>query len=163
MATKFSIDIDTTADVAQPMVSGALRTSLTNLQHMLAQLKSGYLNATTTITARNTGVKASGTFTIDASATGDLTATINGVGITVTWAVDDATTAAALTAAINASSNALIQNLVTATRSGLVITVTAVSPGKLGNAVTTEATGTGITADQARLTGGSETRLTYSL
>ncbi len=89
--------------------------------------------------------------------------TINGVAITVTWATDDATTATALTAAINASSNALVQNLVTASLSGLVITITAVVPGKTGNAITLACTGTGITASGARLTGGSESRFTVAL
>lgn len=97
---------------------------------------------------------ASGTVTIS-SGTGSITATINGVAIAVTWGTSDTATATALAAAINASTNALVKGLVTATSAAGVVTVKAFQPGKLGNAITLAASGTGATASGARLTGGA--------
>lgn len=101
-----------------------------------------------------TPVAASGTVTI-ASGSGSIAAVINGVSIAVTWATSDTATATALAAAINASSNALVQYLVSATSSAGVVTIAALQKGITGNCITLAATGTGATASGARLTGGA--------
>lgn len=108
---------------------------------------------TTTSNGGTSAAYASGTVTI-ASGSGSITATINGVGISVTWATSDTATAAALAAAINASVNALVQPFVSATSALGVVTITAKNLGVQGNTVTLAASGTGATASGARLTGG---------
>jgi phage tail sheath gpL-like len=86
-----------------------------------------------------------------------VTATINGVAITVAYVSSNNNTAALLAAAINASTNALVRYLVSATVSGGVVTITALQPGITGNTITLAASSTGTgtaTASGARLTGG---------
>lgn len=100
------------------------------------------------------GVLASGTVTISGGS-GSETATINGVGISVTWATSDAATASALAAAIQNSTNALIAGVVTATVASNVVTITAAQGGATGNAITLAGSGTGVSASGARLTGGA--------
>lgn len=101
-----------------------------------------------------TAAAASGTVTI-ASGTGSIAAVINGVSTAVTWATSDTATATALAAAINASTDALVQYHVTATSAAGVVTVTAAKKGISGNCITLAATGTGATASGARLTAGA--------
>ncbi len=104
-------------------------------------------------------VRASGTLTLSTSS-GAIVAVINGVSITSTLSSGDTLNAAALAAAINASTNALVAGRVTATSaaSGLdaIVTITAVNAGADANGFTTTASGTGCTADQARLLGGTD-------
>lgn len=97
---------------------------------------------------------ASGTVTLSSSS-GTVGATINGVSVTTAFDTSDTVTATALAAAINASTNALVQYLVTASSSAGVVTITATQKNRLGNAITLAATGTGATASGARLTGGA--------
>lgn len=104
-------------------------------------------------TATTSLVPAAGTVTIS-SGSGTITATINGVAIAVTWGTSDTATAAALAAAINASTNALVQYLVAATSVAGVVTIRALQPGITGNTITLAASGTGATASGARLVGG---------
>lgn len=119
------------------------------------QLAAGMIDQTT-LTFDDTPLNASGTITIS-SGSGVLTATINGVAIaTASQSGTDTACAVALAAAINASVSALIVGIVTATSALGVVTITAVRKGKAGNAITTAASGTGATADQARLTGGTD-------
>ena len=99
-------------------------------------------------------VFASGTVTIS-SGSGSITATINGVGTSVTWGTSDTATATALAAAINGSANSLVQYHAKATSSAGVVTITALAPGQWGNAITLAASGTGATASGARLTSGA--------
>lgn len=99
-------------------------------------------------------VAATGTWTT-ASGTGAQTLVINGVSIGITWATSDTVSAALMAAAVNASTNALVLGLVTATSALGVVTVSAV-PGAMANAITTTATGTGASAGQARLAGGTD-------
>lgn len=98
---------------------------------------------------------ASGTVTLSGSS-GTFTATINGVAVTVTYASSINNTAALLAAAINASTNALVQYLVAATVSGAVVTIRSLQPGITGNAITLAASASAgtATASGARLTGG---------
>lgn len=113
----------------------------------------------------NRGDTATGTYSIS-GASGDLTATISGTGVTLPGAgyASDAAAATALAAAINADST--VNKIVSALADGTTITITPVAAGKFGNAVTTTATGTGLTADQATLaggTGGSGNYLKYAV
>ena len=152
-----------------PLVTGNLgvvvpnkpEVTLENLQEFFASLKPGAASLTTggvpnTIAVRCdvNPVAATGTFTV-ATGAGTLTAIINGISIAVTATGVDAADAALVAAAINASTNALVTGLVTETSALGVVTVTAVA-GKMGNAITTTATGTNFTAGQARLTGGTD-------
>jgi trimeric autotransporter adhesin len=106
--------------------------------------------------------QATGTLTLS-SASGSVGGIINGVTITVTASGGDAATATALAAAINASVDPLVQHLVRADNldangaATAVVTVTAHTPGVAGNTVTLAATGTGVTASGARLTGATST------
>ncbi len=100
-------------------------------------------------------VAATGTVTIGGTVANTVSVTINGVAISRTASGDETANAAAFAVLINASTDALITGLVTATSALGVITITALA-GKMGNAVTTAAAGTGMTADQARLTGGTD-------
>lgn len=154
MSTKYLLYVSDSGDRAQPVVSGAKRESAVRLADMFKAAASGSTNGMTLV-ARNSAVAASRTITLS-SASGDISAVINGVTITVTYATSDANTASLLAAAINASSDALVANHVTASAAAGVVTVTAVLPGRTGNTITIAATGTGATAAGARLTGGSD-------
>lgn len=101
-----------------------------------------------------TAAAASGTVTL-ATASGAVGAIINGVTVTATWATSDANSASLIAAAINASTNALVQHHVTASASGAVVTITSAKKGIGGNTITLAASGTGVTASGARLTGGT--------
>lgn len=172
MATLYSLDI-ATGDYNQPMVSGAKRESLVDLIYFLKRCLAGGNTSATTISVRNTGVKATGTVTCASIADSD-TVTINGVAFTAQDASpganeflqtgDDTADAAALAAAINASASAGISGIVTATSSGAVVTVSAAVPGKIGNAITlASSNGTRAAVSAARLAGGSESAFTFSL
>lgn len=105
--------------------------------------------------AQSEGAQATGTVTIS-SGSGATAATINGVACSVTWASSDDNTATLLANKINeTASNALIGHLVVATAATNVVTITAVQGGVSGNAITLSASGTGVTASGARLTGGA--------
>lgn len=104
--------------------------------------------------------EASGTLTLS-SASGAVGGTINGVSVTVTASGGDTATATALAEAINASGNALVNEHVSATSAAGVVTLTAKTAGPGGNAVTLAASGTGVTASGARLTGGTSTSYTF--
>lgn len=117
--------------------------------------------AATVLQTKVTQAFASGTVTI-ASGSGSITATINGVATAVTWGTSDTATATALAAAINASSDALVNKHVSATSALGVVTITAINGGYVGNAVTLAASGTGATASVARLAGGSATITNYT-
>ncbi len=121
-------------------------------------LTSALASTSTSIRCDVNPVAATGTITLSTSS-GAIAAVINGVTITSTLSSGDTLNAAALAAAINASTDALVVGLVTATSAAAgadaIVTITAL-PGKMGNAVTTAATGTGATADQVRLTGGTD-------
>lgn len=143
-----------------PVVSGDKRLTILNLIRLLTSVRSGIRGATT-LQTEHTGVQASGTLTLS-TASGTVGGTINGVSVTVSASGGDTTTAAAIAAAINASANALVSNHVTASSSGAVVTVTSKFPNHAGNAVTLAASGTGVTASGARLTGGSATSNSFT-
>ncbi len=159
-----------TPSSTSPLVTGNLGvvvpnkglTTLENLIVMLERFRAGAPSITNAGVPNTNAVRcdvnpvaATGTYTISGGS-GVLTATINGVGVTTaSQSGTDTACATALAAAINASTNALVTGLVTATSALGVVTVTALA-GKMGNAVTTAASGTGNTADQTRLTGGTD-------
>lgn len=107
------------------------------------------------IKTQTNAVKATGTITLSAHVAAD-TVTVNGVTLTADtdYAVGgtDTLTAVALAAAINA--NSTLDGMVVATSSGAVVTVTAISPGELGNAVTLAISAHG-SVSGARMTGGT--------
>jgi phage tail sheath gpL-like len=121
-------------------------------------------------------VKATGTITFSAAGAANDTILVNGVTFTARasgatgnqWNVGASATAsaAALAAAINASSTALVQNYVVASAASGVVTITAYDPGKTGNCITiaegVDST-SAMTVSGARLTGGSNgTEASYS-
>jgi phage tail sheath gpL-like len=144
-------------DKLPPMKTGAPKVNLRTLLNFLTAIVAGIKQAKSVDIHPNASadpVAASGTLTIS-SGSGTVGGSINGVSITVTWGTSDTATATALAAAINASTNALVQNLVTASAAAGVVTITAVQKGKQGNTMTLAASGTGVTASGARLTGGT--------
>lgn len=104
---------------------------------------------------------ASGTVTFSAS-DGVITITINGVAVAEdVTGFDDAEAAEIFVGSINGESNPLIEGMVTASSSGGVLAITAAYPGVAGNTTTLAATGTGVTASGARLTGGVSISYTF--
>lgn len=107
---------------------------------------------TGSIDVQNAPAFASGTLTLS-SASGTVGGTIGGQAVTVTASGGDTATAAALAVAINANTTA--NTYVVATSALGVVTVTAIVPGTIGNSMSLVASGTGVTASGARLTGGT--------
>lgn len=142
-----TVDTDTFA------ASTGINTALA-LQGLFKSLAAGSRTKPATLTIQTTPVAASGTWTTS-SGSGTQTCVISGVSISITWATDDTVSAALMATAINASANALVAGVVTATSALGVVTITAVQKGLSANGITTTATGTGATAQQARLTGGT--------
>jgi hypothetical protein len=109
-------------------------------------------------------VAASATLTLSTAGTAGDNVSINGVAITAvaSGAVNNqyaiagtaALTAANLAAAINASTTSLVSGLVVASVVGAVVTVSAVSKGIAGNAITLASGQGDIVASSARLVGG---------
>lgn len=151
------VSVQFTDPVGGFTLTGGKREILQKLIAFSRAVLAGARSGSATVDVRSGLARASGTVTLS-TASGTITATINGVAIQVTWATSDANTASLLAAAINASSNALVADLVTASAASNVVTITSVAGGKVGNCITLAASGTGATASGARLTGGSETR-----
>lgn len=102
------------------------------------------------------GAQANATVTVSGADGGTYATTINGVTINATGTNgNDTSTATSIAAAINSSTDALIQGLVHATSSGGVVTISATHGGHQGNAITLAATGTGATASATRLGSGA--------
>ncbi len=152
--TVLNLLLTTTQGLPANTVISDRNTTLKNIKNLYKALSAGALASPSVLIARVAPVYASGTITLS-SASGTLTATINGVSVTSSGAGTDTADAVAMAVAINASADALISGLVTATSALGVVTITAVNPGKSGNAITTAGSGTGVTADQARLVGGT--------
>lgn len=159
MATStYVATITTTASLAYTsMAAGEQLRTIRRLGEFLQACASGSVPSVTVDIQANggTAVAAAGTVTIS-SGSGSITATINGVAIAITWATSDTNSATLLKNAINASVNALVAGLVTATSALGVVTVTAANKGKPGNTITLAASGTGATASGARLTAGAD-------
>lgn len=143
-----------TGRLKSPVVANR-ESTLVGLMDMIRKMIAGGLD-NQTLRCDVTPLNASGTITLAVSS-GILTATINGVAIaTGVLAGTDTANAVVLAAAINASGNALVSGIVTATSALGVVTITSSVKGKTSNAITLAATGTGATASGARLTGGSD-------
>jgi hypothetical protein len=69
--------------------------------------------------------------------------------------------ATSLAACINRSATTLVVNMVTAAAAAAVCTITAVSKGLLGNAMTIASSGATVAVPGARFTGGTETLYTF--
>ena len=144
-------------DFTLPTGTGAGRI-LNLFVNAIASFMGGAKSRTASVLVGQGGARATGTLTFS-SASGTVGGSINGVSITVTAAGGDTNTAALWVAAVAASTNPLVQGVVTASNVAGVATVQAVQYGATGNAITLAATGTGVTASGARLTGGTSATL----
>lgn len=102
-------------DQIQDLTSSGKHQALVKLGHFLDGLASGANGRGVAVEVwRNSTapVKSFGTIAVSGSDTGTYTATINGVGVTATGTGNDVTTCTAIAAAVNASTNALVQYLV---------------------------------------------------
>ena len=146
----------TTGDTETYATASSIETAL-NLKQLFKSLAAGSRTQPTTVVLQTTPVAASGTWT-SASGNGTMNCVISGVTIAITYATSDAHAADLMKAAINASVDAHIAGVVVATRvdpTDGIVTITAVQKGLTGNAITSTASGTGATAEQARLSGGT--------
>jgi hypothetical protein len=131
----------------------------------LALIKAA-INANTTVNkwvvASIAGLATASEYVTLSGTSGTLTVTINGTGVSVTHNTDDDTDGAALATAINASTR---RNLITASYNAgnNRLTITANSAGSAGNAITLAVTGTGLTANGATLSGGTDKCVVTSL
>jgi hypothetical protein len=158
--SKLNLALDT-SDTAL-FISSLKNVTANNLEQLFKSLSGGARLKTTTLSANMTPVAATGTLAVDdATVNGTVGGVINGVTITVASASDTGyVVAQAIATAINASSNALVQNLVTAAASnptgddGLVTITANIKYGLAGNCMTLSASGTGITASGTRLGAG---------
>ena len=158
----------------QPFVSGASDLSMRNLINYLKSLVGGARQGSTTLKCRNDLVAASATVTCAAVSAAD-TVTIAGVAFTAVnggtpaanefdMSGSNSVDAAALAAAINASTSTGITGCVSAAAVGAVVTVTALVPGKIGNAITftsSDNTRLAVTGS-GRLASGAETLITFT-
>lgn len=140
------------------------RTGFTRVLNLLHGVLAGAYPGSTDFQVAQ--AQATGTLTL-AAVSGAVGGIINGVTVTATASGGDIASAGLVAAAINASVDPLVAPHVTASNlnaSGVataVVTLTAKNPGSCGNAVTLAASGTGVTASGARLTGGVFTSYTF--
>jgi hypothetical protein len=134
----------------------AMQDIVTFLRAIATGTKKGSAVVVNAGTATASLANASGTVTLAAGSSGTFTATINGVAIAVTYATSLTNTALLLANAINASTDPLVQYLVSAVSVGPVVTIVALQPGITGNTMTLAASASAgtATASGARLTGG---------
>ncbi len=81
MATRFTLDISTAADISQPVISGVRTLSAVNLSKFFNKMAGG-MGPAITLYTRNTAVAASQTVTYASTAATGSTAVINGVTFT---------------------------------------------------------------------------------
>lgn len=156
MATKYFNVRFSGNEIEQPVRDGDPFGSCIRLAGFVRGLAGGSRLGAVAMAADTSASPATGTLTLS-SASGTVGGTINGVSVTVAASGGDTATAAAIAAAINASGNALVNKHVTATSALGVVTITAITPGFSGNAITLAASGTNVTASGARLTDGTAT------
>ncbi len=150
-----------TGRLASPIVEPKLVVA-DNLIELGRQLAAGMLDP---ITLKAGDVEAAGTVVFSTSS-GTLEILVNGVTFSAATGGGDTANAAALAVLINASVDALISGVVTATSAAdgadANLVVTATRAGLSGNYITLTVTGTGVTGPVAgRLEGGTETLFTY--
>lgn len=154
-----TVTVETSDGALSPFAAGVVTASKKGRLQSFARMLNAAASGLRRGTVRYGTSVPTGTLTLS-GASGAVGGVINGVTVTATYATSDANTASLIAAAINASANALVNEHVTASASGAVVTLTAKRAGAGGNAVTLVASGTGVTASGARLTGGSDTTLT---
>ena len=119
-------------------------------------------NAITLTASRTAGTATASGATLAGGTDNTGTITINGVAVAEdVTGLSDTAAASLLAASINAETDPLVDGVVTATSSAGVVTISAAAPGVGGNAITLAASGTGLTASGARLTGGASTSYTF--
>ena len=160
-----NLQIDTAASTARlkELDKSDAKGSAQELINMLTRGISGA--EPMSISASYGGVQASGTLTFDTVIATDVI-TVNGVTLACVASGADATefnlgsddeeSAANAAAAVNASANAGLAGIVTASSAGDVVTITAVKAGLGGNAITIASADSTITAGAAKLAGGLE-------
>ncbi len=151
-AADFLLTTDTSNKVLQ----------INKLLNFFKSLRLGMRKATVKVQVGS--VQASGTATAS-TAVATNTVVVNGYTFTAVASgataaqfnlgADDTAAMASLAAQINASTDAKILNIVTATSAAAVCTITAVDAGLTGNAITLTASGA-ITASAARLASGTD-------
>lgn len=157
---------DMTAKLLGSNPSQALH-ALVAMGNWLSGVASGALKAK--VVPGVASVKASGTFTLDTVIATDV-CTVGGIDFTCVASgatgnqfnvgADDDETAENLAAVIAA--NTILANILTATSDGAVVTITALTPGVHGNAITIASSDATIVASDATLEGGSNgTQYTY--
>lgn len=133
-----------------------------NVEQLFKSLAVGGRFSGASVIAQTTPLASTGTWTT-ASGTGSQTLVISGVTFTHVWATSDTASAAAMAALVNASSDAHILGVVTATSALGVVTLASVGVGLANNAITLSATGTGASVSGARMTGATNgTAVTFS-
>ena len=174
MSTILNIQIihDRTRDFSLP-TSPSRHEVLARLGNLLAGLADGSFTGTS-LRYSTAAVRASGTVTC-AAVQADDTVTINGVTFTAKasgatgdqWNItggNNTATAAALAAAINASTTVGVAGIVTASASLAVVTVQAIQAGRTGNAITLASSdGTRLAVSAAKLASGADTSATITL
>ncbi len=165
-----TLRVDTTdTDVFVQTNNGNI--SALNLAQLFKSMAGGGRAKPSTLRADVTPVAATGAATVtDATVDGTVGLVINGVTITVAAAsLTGYEVAVLISAAVNASVDALVAGLVlaaatnpSANNGAVSITAIGDAAGKIGNAVTLAATGTGVAVTSgARLTGGTDGTSTF--
>jgi phage tail sheath gpL-like len=138
-------------------VAGDAQRQIQKLRNLLDKISVGPIETVSILvsTGAAAAVRASGTVTLEAGvATGDIVTTVGVTAKTVTYATSVTATAAAIAAAINADTT--INKFASATSAAGVVTITAHTPGQIGNGIAFSVTGTGATASgSGTLTGGT--------
>lgn len=171
MATKyvFSVTLPYAVD-PDPVTSEQPRATINRVADMFDRIAGHRVPGDVTVVCDTSAVAASSTVTAAAVQAAD-TVTVGGVVFTaVTGAVvgdqfdrsgTDTACAVSLVAAITA--NATLAGAVVATSALGVVTITASTPGKVGNAITlASSNGTRLAVSAARLASGAQTRTTLS-
>jgi hypothetical protein len=141
---------------SSPVIPNKKTETIVNLRDFLQQFENGDL-INTSMRCDVGGVQASDVCTIASSAdTGTYRTTINGVNVDATGTGTISTTCTAIANAINASTDALVSGLVTATAGATTVTITAIGSawGTSGNCITVSVSGTNYSSAHARLVGG---------
>lgn len=170
MAVKFSMTFTGGADNT-PLISGEKRQSLINLENLCKALAGGIGSGSAwVLDCRNAAVAASGTLTYSANPAINDTVTIAGTAFTavasastnVQYTIGGSATATAANFATVVNAHPTIGQYVTASANGTTVTITANTPGIIGNLITLAESGANTSVSGAALSGGSESRFQLS-
>lgn len=171
MSTIYTLTV-TAGDGVTPVTTSA-RTTAINLKNTFDALAGGNKTVAYTVATRTSGAYASGTVTCASAAEND-TVTLGGVVFTAVNGTPtgdqfdmslatDTLVAADLVRAYNASTTDGAAGCATASNLAGVVTFTASTPGKIGNAITlASSNGTRLEVSGARLADGAETLTTFT-